>query len=190
MDSEKVRSIVVALGIMVGIVLVTAIIVSQIFMPLVFGRGNTVTVPNLVGMDIKAANTESADNQLHISEATYANSDEYAKGIIISQEPSPGTKVKADGSISVIVSKGGELSVVPTVEGLELNRALSRIKNAGLKPVVKDSLSSDQVEANHILRVWPSAGSGLTPGSSVYLSVSTGSGTAPAQPSEPDTGTR
>jgi eukaryotic-like serine/threonine-protein kinase len=186
MNWDKLKSVLYAIAIMIGIMLVTAVLVSQIFMPLVFGRGKQVEVPNLIGMDLKQANTESADNQLHISEASYVNSDQFAKGTIISQEPSPGTKIKADGTISVIISKGGELSIVPNVEGLAVTQALSRIKNAGLKPVIKDSLQSDRVEADHILRVWPSPGSGLTPGSSVYLSVSSGVGTSQSPEQTPE----
>jgi eukaryotic-like serine/threonine-protein kinase len=185
MNWEKMKSILVAIGIMIGIMLITAILVSQVFMPIVFGKGKLVEVPNLVGKDLKTANTESADNQLHISEASYVNSDQFAKGLIISQQPSPGTKIKADGTISVVISKGGELAMVPNVEGLAVTQAFSRIKNAGLKPVVKDSLQSDQVEADHILRVWPTPGSGLTPGSSVYLSISTGPGAVQPEEQKP-----
>ncbi len=178
MNWDRIKSVLYAIGIMIAIMLITAIVVSQIFMPLVFGKGKQVTVPNLIGLELKAANTESADNQLHISEASYVSSDQFAKGTIISQIPSPGTRIKADGTIQVVISKGGDLSVVPNVEGLAVTQAFSRIKNAGLKPIVKDSLQSDQVEADHILKVWPTPGSGLAPGSSVYLSISTGSGIA------------
>jgi serine/threonine-protein kinase len=111
---------------------------------------------------------------------------QYAKGVIISQDPVPGTKIKADGTISVIVSSGSQQATVPNVVGLAIPQALSRLKNAGLKPVLKDTLRTDQMEANHVLKIWPSGGLTLSPGSSVYITVSAANAIeeAPAEPSD------
>jgi regulatory protein YycI of two-component signal transduction system YycFG len=70
MDWEKTKSILYAFGIMVGIILVVALLVSQIIMPIAVGKAKEVIVPDLVGKNMNEANAASVESQLHISEAS------------------------------------------------------------------------------------------------------------------------
>ena len=66
----------------------------------------------------------------------YANSDTVASGQVISQTPDAGAKAKKGDSISIVVSQGKALVVVPNVVGKSETDARNELSGAGLTVTV------------------------------------------------------
>ncbi len=91
-------------------------------------------------------------------------------GLVVDQRPEAGTRVRRGGRIRVIVS-GRPLAPVPDVRGLPLEAALELLCWLGFVPLVKGRRASRSVPAGHIVSTHPSAGTLLTDGSVVALTL-------------------
>ncbi len=92
---------------------------------------NEVIVPSVVGKQVESARNVLADKNLRVSVVETFH-DKIPAGQVISQNPEAGSTVKEQRTINLIVSKGGEITVVPDVRGLSRRDAELQIKNAGL----------------------------------------------------------
>ncbi|MDF2928591.1 MAG: prkC [Anaerospora sp.] len=92
---------------------------------------NEVIVPSVVGKQVESARNVLADKNLRVSVVETFH-DKIPVGQVISQNPEAGSTVKEQRTINLIVSKGGEITVVPDVRGLSRRDAELQIKNAGL----------------------------------------------------------
>jgi serine/threonine-protein kinase len=90
-----------------------------------------VLVPNVVGKQVDIARNILAEKNLRIS-VVESFHDKAPAGQVISQNPEAGATVKEQRLITLVVSKGGEITVVPDVRGLTRRDAELQIKNAGL----------------------------------------------------------
>jgi serine/threonine-protein kinase len=64
-------------------------------------------------------------------------SNDVAEGLVVSQEPPPGTPVERGGTVTVQVSKGPDLVPIPDLDGLSYAEAETVLTDAGF---VIDSL--------------------------------------------------
>jgi serine/threonine-protein kinase len=92
---------------------------------------NEVTVPNVVGKPLNAAREMLTSQNLRVS-VSEAYNDKVPAGNVISQQPEAGSVVKEQRMITIIVSKGGEITTVPDLRGLSRRDAELQIKNSGL----------------------------------------------------------
>lgn len=92
---------------------------------------NEVVVPSVIGKQVESARNILADKNLRVSVVETFH-DKVPAGQVISQNPEAGSTVKEQRTINLIVSKGGEITVVPDVRGLTRRDAELQIKNAGL----------------------------------------------------------
>lgn len=92
---------------------------------------NEVVVPSVVGKQVDSARNILTDKNLRVSVVETFH-DKIPAGQVISQNPEAGSTVKEQRTINLIVSKGGEITVVPDVRGLNRRDAELQIKNAGL----------------------------------------------------------
>ncbi|WP_312335014.1 Stk1 family PASTA domain-containing Ser/Thr kinase [Anaerospora hongkongensis] len=92
---------------------------------------NEVVVPSVVGKQVDSARNILTDKNLRVS-VVESFHDKIPAGQVISQNPEAGSTVKEQRTINLIVSKGGEITVVPDVRGLNRRDAELQIKNAGL----------------------------------------------------------
>jgi serine/threonine-protein kinase len=102
-------------------------------------------------------------------------SERYKQGIVFKQDPSAGSKLEKDGTVTIWVSTGPPKVTVPPVKGLKWPDAQQALVNAGLKPV-KFSVPGepkDQVAATD-----PGAGERVPKGSKVRVNVYSGPATA------------
>lgn len=90
-----------------------------------------VEVPSVIGKQVESARNILADKNLRVSVVETFH-DKVPAGQVISQNPEAGSTVKEQRTINLIVSKGGEITVVPDVRGLTRRDAELQIKNAGL----------------------------------------------------------
>ncbi len=70
--------------------------------------------------------------------------------------------------------KSGEVSVLPKVVGMDVNRALETLKQAGYEPLTWDTLYDDKIKQNVVIRQTPEGGDETKPGRKVYLIISGG----------------
>ena len=91
-------------------------------------------------------------------------SDTVAQGNVISTTPGPGTSVKRDSTVTLVVSAGPDVVTVPDVLGANVAGATSSLQNAGLKVANVFGFPSGRV-----FFTTPPAGSRVHRGSSVNL---------------------
>ena len=90
------------------------------------------------------------------------------------QEPSPGTRATVDSSgIPVRLYVSSDLAQVPDVYNMDYREATALMRVAGYYVEIVDELS-DSYTRNRVMNTSPAAGTELSPGSVVYLTVSAG----------------
>ena len=144
---------------------------------------NEVTVPDVVGKQVDTARNIIISNNLRVS-VSDAFSDKVPAGQVISQQPEAGTTVKEQRTITIIVSKGGEVTVVPDLRGLSRRDAELQIKNSGLKLGRVDEQFTDAAPADTIINQNPRPPAQVTKGTAIDIVIS--KGTSPKKVSLPD----
>ena len=137
-------------------------------------EGNS--VPDVVGQTRSSA-TATLNNAGFYVTVDQQYSDTVEEGLVISQTPSSGSKLKAEGTVNIVVSKGKESKAVsvPSVVGQSEGSAMTTLNNAGFK-VTTEYQTSTSVTSGSVISQTPTAGSELDPGKTVHLVISTGSG--------------
>ncbi|WP_433955976.1 Stk1 family PASTA domain-containing Ser/Thr kinase [Janibacter indicus] len=130
-------------------------------------------VPDLTGRTAAQARTTLERRTLTVGATTQAWDDDVAKGRIVSTTPAPGTEVKRDAKVALVVSKGPEPVAVPTVTGQGAEAATGAIEEAGLEVTRADDAYSTSVPKGSVISQSPSSGT-LLPGETVMITVSKG----------------
>lgn len=99
-------------------------------------------------------------------------SSDVPKGKVATIEPSPGTEVKVSSRVTFHLSKGPAPVEVPDLRGLDLERAKSILKDAGLEVGTVTEADNKEYETNQVISSTPDKGSKLNRGDSVDLEVS------------------
>jgi len=144
--------------------------------------GRDIEVPNLQGKTLKEADYLLSQSKLG-SEVKHEFSDEFAKNTVIRQSPIAGTKVKQGRRVTMYLSQGPELVVVPRVEGRQLADAEIMLGNKDLSANVEEEYD-DKYAAGFVISQEPGAGKKIEKGGSVNLLVS--KGPQPEKVSMPD----
>ncbi len=131
------------------------------------------SIPNVVGQTRTAATTTLNNAGFYVSVETQYSST-VAEGLVISQSPSAGEKLKENGTVNLVVSKGAETSSVPSVVGQLEGSARTTLLNIGFQ-VTTEYQSSSSVSAGYVISQTPQGGSELSPGKTVHLVISNGS---------------
>ncbi|MCQ9370193.1 Stk1 family PASTA domain-containing Ser/Thr kinase [Corynebacterium sp. 35RC1] len=97
------------------------------------------------------------------------------RGIALGTNPTPGSSVQEGTTVQLTVSSGREVTEVPDLAGLNTADAAKALADAGLEldPVVREE-ASETVAEGQITQQQPSAGSQVSRGSRVVITVSTG----------------
>lgn len=138
------------------------------------GTTQTVDTPKLVGLTRSEAlaTLNEAGLTMRVTDEQYSEKRE--AGTIISSDPAAGEKVAADGTVSVVLSKGPERYRVPKVRGMDQASAGKALEAVNLKPgqVLQDY--SRKVPAGMVIRTKPAAGTPLKRDTTVTLTISLG----------------
>ncbi|TWH49089.1 Stk1 family PASTA domain-containing Ser/Thr kinase [Sporomusa sp. KB1] len=162
------------------------LLVSAVVAFLGFGKFwslNEVTVPDVVGKQVDTARNIITSNNLRVS-VSEAFNDKVPAGQVISQQPEAGTTVKEQRTITIIVSKGGEITVVPDLRGLSRRDAELQIKNSGLKLGRVDEQFADAAPADTVISQNPRPPAQVTKGTTIDIVIS--KGTSPKKVALPD----
>jgi eukaryotic-like serine/threonine-protein kinase len=133
-----------------------------------------IVVPDLIGKDLVAALELSNKQGLSLKVADRAFSTSAPSNHIISQDPRPGSWLRPEAIIRVVVSKGmGELAI-PAVHGVAWREAKSTLERYGLRVGEIFRVHSDRVAHDNVIAQSPPAASKIMKGGAVALLVSDG----------------
>jgi eukaryotic-like serine/threonine-protein kinase len=91
------------------------------------------SVPNLLGLDLATATATLADVQLLIvQDPNDQFSPDYPAGVIAVQSVQEGTPIERGETITVALSKGPDLVLMPSLGGLTYDQIVAALTNAGL----------------------------------------------------------
>jgi beta-lactam-binding protein with PASTA domain len=137
------------------------------------GCGSDRVVPDVKGQPADVAQRILADLGFNptLKQVTAAT----PAGLVSSTEPVAGSSTSSDG-ITIRVSQGPALQVVPDTVNLEGDLAASALTESGFK-VDQTTITSALVRAGTVVRSSPPAGRSAAPGSTIVLLVSGGAHT-------------
>ncbi len=141
---------------------------------------DTVEVPIIEGLSEDEALATLREAGLVRGEREREYSAEVEEGVIISQDPSPGTEVSDGSRVNYVVSLGEELVTVRPVVNRTEQDAIARLEDQGLEPEIERE-HHPTVAEGFVIRQDPSAGEQVAPGSVVTIVVSEG-----PEPVEPE----
>ena len=125
-DDKKFRVIFFAL-LFFNVFFFSALISAQFFL-----QGETVSVPDVVGQKFPRAKEMLARQKLALSLSGQQFDSLREKGIILSQVPPAGSRIKAQQAVKVVISGGSEQIVVPLFLHRSLESVLPGLKDTGL----------------------------------------------------------
>ena len=191
--NSKIEKLVIVLAAVVGAIILISIIVFVVKSSGVFKSGKSTTttsigttaesndteskkytVDNYIGMSLSAAR-EKIDGKFKIKVEEEYSAD-YAKGLVIRQDPESDTELEEGKTLTLVVSKGTRTEdkvSVPEVVGKMESSAKSELEAAGLKVSVKTKYSTD-VAKGKVISQSPGSGNQVTKNSTVVITVSQG----------------
>lgn len=133
-----------------------------------------VTVPDLTNKTKEEATAELEKLDLKVETVEEA-SPTVERGYVIRTNPTANSSVQSGSTITLTVSAGKEITEVPDLTGKTTAQASALLKKSGLEleSVVREE-ASDSVAEGQIMEQSPSAGSQVSKGSKVTITVSTG----------------
>lgn len=137
--------------------------------------GQFTRVPSLLGQSEKAAKGRLSDAGLELKGVTRSYSDTVDRGKVVGSDPKSGAKIRGNGSVALVVSRGPEIVTVPDVGGIKLSDAKRKLARAGLEPGMITKEFSEDAAAGEVVRTDPEAGAERHPDTAVALVVSKGS---------------
>lgn len=137
--------------------------------------GQFTRVPTVLGRTEAVAKQRLSEAGLDVEAVEKGFSDAYARGTVMDVNPDPGRRIRHNGSVTLVISRGPEIVKVPELEGLKLADARNTLRKAGLAPGVITREFSDEAAQGTVIRSAPAAGAERRPDSAVALVVSKGS---------------
>ncbi|MFD8376027.1 Stk1 family PASTA domain-containing Ser/Thr kinase [Streptomyces sp. NPDC059688] len=136
--------------------------------------GQFTEVPPLVTKTEAQAGQRLKAAGLDVGKVERAYDDTVERGRVISSDPSPGSRIRDNGSVKLTVSLGPETVNVPDLRGQPLAKARARLKADALEPGMVTRQFSDDVDKGSVIATTPAAGTKRHAGSAIALTVSKG----------------
>lgn len=93
------------------------------------------------------------------------------EGKVLRLNPSPGTEVRINSAVTIVLSKGPPPQPVPDVAGMGTQEAFAALRNAGFRPYAAGEQFSAQVPGGRVISTDPSAGTTVDTGESPRVGV-------------------
>ncbi|MFF0508138.1 Stk1 family PASTA domain-containing Ser/Thr kinase [Streptomyces fimicarius] len=136
--------------------------------------GQFTQVPSLLGQTQKTAEQRLSAEGLGLKGVDRVFSDTVERGSVVSSDPASGERIRGNGSVRLVVSRGPEIVRVPDVVGSSLADARRALKKVGLAPGMVTKEFSEDVARGEVVRTDPRAGTDRNPDTAVALVVSKG----------------
>jgi eukaryotic-like serine/threonine-protein kinase len=134
-------------------------------------KPGTVLVPAVVGTTQAHATRQLQDLGLNVQARRQTSS--RAAGVVLAQVPKAGRRLPRGQLVGLVVSSGPPQTAVPNVVGMTAAEAAAKLRGAGLHATATRKAFSPK-PAGTVIAEKPPAGSKLTRGASVALTVSRG----------------
>ncbi len=118
-------------------------------------RGSEVMVPNLIGRTVSEASNQLAPIQIQMKIDGYRFDPKISADRILSQAPSPESRLKVNRHVRVIVSLGEKKIAIPDLRGDTLRAAQITLLKRGLTLGGSAQFNSDLYEADNIVSQEP-----------------------------------
>lgn len=136
--------------------------------------GQFTQVPSLLGQTQQEAEQRIARAGLDLKGVERVFSDSVERGSVVRSVPASGNRIRGNGSVKLVVSRGPEIVRVPDVVGSSLADARRSLKKVGLVPGMVTKEFSEDVARGEVVRTDPRAGTDRNPDTAVALVVSKG----------------
>lgn len=153
--------------------IVTGFIIGMYLSATVLAKGE-VGVPNIVELSVDDARTALEAVKLSLEVVNNVNHPVIAQGLIVSQEPKADIVVKKNTKVTVVVSTGPAMVIVPNVLNSSLLSAEVTLSNEGLLIGEITRAYHSQIPTGQVIHQEPVAGQEVIQGAKVMLIVSKG----------------
>jgi len=133
-------------------------------------NSQTTQTPNLTGRTLAAATNDAAQRRLRVKVTGRKNHPKIGSGRVIEQDPLPGTSIKENRTLRVVLSMGPRRTTVPDVSGQALRSARLRLESMGV-PIRRVIEAPSAVAEDTVLVQVPDAGVVENLGDGVLLVV-------------------
>ena len=135
-------------------------------------RARDVQVPDVTGATVNVASERLAREDLHLRiDTAQRPSAEVPAGLVLGQDPRPGTPSRRQRSVRVWLSAGPRIAYMPQLVGETERAANIRLSTDGLESATIAEIRSEAYSADQVVAQEPSPGG---PAASVRLLVSRG----------------
>ena len=138
------------------------------------GPGASVAAPSLLGLSIDEATQEAQNAGLKIEIKSRAFDEQIPQDHVITSSPAGGAQVDNGSTISIVVSKGAERFVIPTLTGLSLAEATNTLSDLNLKLSTLAEEYDAAIPLGYIISSTPAAGQKVKRSTVVKVVVSKG----------------
>jgi serine/threonine-protein kinase len=138
------------------------------------GPGASVAAPSLLGLSIDEATQEAQNAGLKIEIKSRAFDEQIPQNHVITSSPAGGAQVDNGSTISIVVSKGAERFVIPTLTGLSLAEATNTLSDLNLKLSTLAEEYDAAIPLGYIISSTPAAGQKVKRSTVVKVVVSKG----------------
>ncbi|MFG3493683.1 Stk1 family PASTA domain-containing Ser/Thr kinase [Streptomyces sp. NPDC047928] len=128
----------------------------------------------LLGKSRAEAEKRLADAGLDVGGTRTEFSGAFERGTVMATDPAQGERVRGNGSVTLVISRGPKIVKVPELKGTPLADAKKALADAGLAAGVVTEEFSEDVEQGAVISSSPAAGTERSPDSAVALVVSKG----------------
>ncbi|MFG2174572.1 Stk1 family PASTA domain-containing Ser/Thr kinase [Streptomyces niveus] len=135
--------------------------------------GQFTRVPSLLGQTEQVAKKRLTDAGLD-AKVGHDFSSTFERGTVMRTDPEPRSRIRGNGSVTLVISRGPEIVRVPDLTGKSLTDAKDALKKVGLAPGVITRSFDEETAQGGIIRSQPKAGTELRPDAGVALVVSKG----------------
>lgn len=133
-------------------------------------NSQTTSTPNLTGRTLAAATNDAAQRRLRVKVTGRKNHPKIAAGRVVEQDPLPGTSIKENRTLRVVLSMGPMKTTVPDVQGQALRSARLRLEGMGV-PIRRIIEAPSAIPDDTVLVQVPEAGVVENLGEGVLLVV-------------------
>lgn len=174
--SSKVTYLAGTFGVMLSIILLFSYLWS-FWLGEIFAPAERLDLPKFVGVDYEAIVQNPDLAELYNFEVTFVVDPNIRPGMVISQFPNEGRSmmITSEGiDVELTVSTTADIAPVPNVIGMDYREAISILNQAGFPTEVQNAVSSDYAK-DSVMATSPDANDQVGLGTTVYLTVSSGS---------------
>ncbi|MBQ4577620.1 MAG: Stk1 family PASTA domain-containing Ser/Thr kinase [Clostridia bacterium] len=132
------------------------------------------TTPNLIGLYYSQVISDPQYADFNIVEGEYVYNESVDAGKILEQTPDGNRKIEPGGTITVNISRGAKTFNLPAYTNQEARQVKIELERLGIICVENTPEFNDEVPNGYVLRTEPVAGTELTAGDTVTLTVSKG----------------